>query len=69
MTSIILNTVSVVLTFIVAYGVVYFVLDLIVGRMSFFNKIILGVFSIKSILCALTTFILINQFASYHKPW
>lgn len=56
-------------TFIVANGIVYFLVNLAFGKLKILNEYLFGVLPVKLLISVIATCVLINQFATFHRPW
>ncbi len=65
----ILNMISVVATFIVFSGLIYFILNILVGRLSILNHEISKCFKIKHIIFYSIAIILLFSFTVFYLPW
>jgi hypothetical protein len=69
MISSILNGLSIACTFVVANGLVYFLMNLGFGKLKMLNEYLFGVVQVKLVISFVATCLLINQFATFHRPW
>ena len=67
----VLNAISVVATFIVFSGLIYFVLNIAVGQLAFFNQYISNSYKIKlkHLIFHTIATILLLTFTTFYKPW
>ncbi len=65
----VLNMISFIATLIVAEGIIYFVMDLILGKIKLLNKTIAINVQIKHVIFYSTGLILLFVFAKFHRPW
>ena len=70
MTFCLLNTISIIATFIVAQGVIYFVLDMTMGKLSILNfEIVKSKIQVKQILFLLLGLYIFLFFFDFYLPW
>ena len=68
---VILNIISILATFIVAVGIIYFILNLVFGNLSFLNRFVVQEidFKLKHLLFFLFGLIFLFACFTFYQPW
>lgn len=67
---IVLNIISGIATFIVFSGIIYYVLELVFGRINFLNQVILiNKIKIKHIVFYIVAIFLLHMFTTFYFPY
>jgi len=65
----ILNIISLIATLIVAEGALYFVMDLVFGKIKMLNKTVALHLQVKHLLFYSIGLVLIISFTKFHQSW